>query len=420
MTEQEYPPPIQPFAQGGDEVLLDALDERQHRHNEAVEDAAGDGSRPRAISSSEVLECLSELGMEAGYDAAATELFFGEDGRQGYTDAASSCAVITHGGFIYRDPVHRRTYAITCTSMTDTPQPGDQAVSEPATGEQHRHPVVAWIHNRVLGQPDSHPSSLASSRVPRWSVSAGGLYYEVQPRFYEDVDIMDLCSHPASGEDPQGQGLISLYPVEDREAVCPHTGTMTFDNVEDALDLARRLPQVLAEHGVLCDPRVVLCEAPDLPLLPREAREQKLYEAEQRNAAPQRLADDEYLPRSAFLGASHHMFVGGRQDRGHLVRSERSPLVPDQREAGNLAEQCSRISMQTGRVKSLILRVEDPYIPEVRKHALREQLAEEESSTAQLWDSLRDQTPKLVGLILSLIAERPQLIREAALQKERL
>lgn len=414
MTATAHSKPTPPFKRGGDNVLLEALNERQIRREKEWASEPDSSSGARAISSTEVLEVLEEIGMAEGFDSKATSLFFGEDGREGYTDGGEDLAIETHGGFVFTDHDQGETYTITATTLT-----GD---SLPRSGRRHTFPrrtdndsflpeVVSSFFRGKLSSPDFRSSGRRDRSSLQWRVSARAVCYEVQPRFYEEIEFLDLMPFADDVDDPADAGLVSLYPVEKSERISIHTGAVSVSSADEALKLAESLGAVMAEHGVLCDPRVVLMETHNLPLLPRYVRLESLRRANDRDHGNEEDADEDTFIDQSFLGASHSL--GAEHDHCHRVKKERGSVVPDQRTAGWLARRAAEYAAYEERVRDLEGRVSDPLIPERRKQYLRPRLQRDASARDEAWSVIEGQTENLAGLLLSVLSERPELVREA-------
>lgn len=413
-----------PFKKGGDNVLIAALNERQRAHDEARAEA-GHGT-PEAISIQEVFDVLHELGMSGGLEATATALFFGAEGREGYTDGDERFAIDTHGGFVFKDPGEGRIYTITAArpsgwsiahSSASRPKI-PRRTDNPSYLEELAVSLRRALFHRALRRQTRTPAR-APSQALSWSVAASAMCYEVQPRFYEDVNIMDFLPRAEDVNDPADAGLLSLYPPEASKSVCMGSGTIKAGSAEEAISLAESLSAMMAASGVLCDPRVVLMETHHLPLLPRQARNEALYKSRAPTAESDEDRSDEdsdLLPYGAFLGEPHGLVPGG--DHGHRVRTGRSSLVPEQSEAGWLACRASEYAAYEERVRELQQRLDDPAIPERRKEALRHYLGRDAAVRDEAYQALADETSSLVGLLLSLFDERRDLAREAELRRQ--
>lgn len=419
MTATEYIRQTPPFRKGGDNVLIGELNERQRRHDYA---RAEDGEHsPRAISSSEVIDALHELGMVAGYDGAATELFFGTDGREGYSDGDERFAIDTHGGFVFADPEEGDLYTITATrssgwSVTparrrEIPRRSDN----PSHLEELRRSLKRSLANTLPGGSGAGQKRTGCPSGLRWAVAARAMCYEVQPRFYEDMNTFDLLPFGEHVGDPADAGLFSLYPPQMRGSIRMGSGAITAGSAEEAITLAEDFGAVMASHGVLCDPRVVLMETHDLPLLPHQARNEQLYESRRPAAEADDDEDMDMLAYGAFLGEPHGLLMD--RDHGHHVRKRRSALVPEQSKAGWLACRASEYSAYEDRVRDLQARLEDPAIPELRKETLKHHLGRDAAIRDQAREALADESDSLAGLLLSLIDERRELARDAALRR---
>lgn len=407
-----------PFRKGGDNVLMELLNQSQRIHDRQRDNSAQEPCE--AMPTETVRHCLSAVGMSEGLDSIATEHFFGPTGQDGYTDGDENFAINTHGGFIFEAPADEGRYVITATSISGSSLP-----------KRHTRPVVprrrdvsagsletikCWVRDTVLrGADNDQPPPTGSAGAVQWSVSAAAGCYQVQPRFHEDIDIMDLLPFAEHVDDPAQAGLISLYPLEDEAEVCIHTGVVNTDSADEALQLADRLRAIMAEHGVLCDPRVVLLESGDLPLLPHHARKECLWQAEERHEADD-AKDEEILTGSSFLGAAH--LPGNIHDDGHRVRKSRGNLVPDQQQAAWLAREASRLSAYHDKAVSWQRCLEDPSMPERRKEHLRERLDEALAVCEEARSNLNQSADDLTGLLLSLLDERPELAKEALLRRQ--
>lgn len=413
MTAPDYAKQTQPFARGGGDVLIAALQERQHGYDEFRQDSTRDQAGPLAMPREEVLACLTQLGLDEGYDATATELFFGTDGQSGYTDGSERLAVETHGGFVFRDPDEGPIYTITCTSASGSRVEEEKAwARKKASGGGFARTIRCWLESSVLRGSGYREIRPDSPDTPRWSVNGRGLCYQVQPCFYEDMDSFDIGPYTGSLHDPHRIGIASLYPVEREPKVCVNTGSVNVSDADEALELARSLGQIMAEYGILCDPRVVLIESGDLPLLPRETRKQRLYEVEK--YGPGKGADlrahvepEDSSPPEDFL----HALL----DDGHRINERDSAvrLVLDQEKAWRLEEHARWLLVCHERVSKLESRLEDTYIPERRKADLSIRLAEARSWEEQARADLEPETYGLAGLVLSLLDERPKLVDDA-------
>lgn len=424
MTSANHGTLTPPFKRGGDQFLIEALNERQ-RHHDHDHDRAEDGEYgPQAISITEVTEVLHELGMVDGFDGIATELFFGAEGREGYTDGDERFAIDTYGGFVFKAPDEGRIYTITAARSSGWSLARNSA-SRPKIPRRTDNPSYLGelavllrraLFHRALRRRQTRTPARAPAQALSWSVAASAMCYEVQPRFHEDVNIMDFLPRAEDVNDPADAGLLSLYPPEASKSVCMGSGTIRADSAEEAISLAESLSAMMASHGVLCDPRVVLMDTPYLPLLPRQARNEALYESRTPTADSREDEDSDLLPYGSFLGEPHGLVLKG--DHGHRVRQRRSSLVPEQSEAGWLACRASEYAAYEDRVRELQQRLDDPAIPERRKEALRHYLGRDAAVRDEAYQALTDQTSSLAGLLLSVFDERRDLAREAELRRQ--
>lgn len=391
--------------------MIRALNECQRRYDAARGDHAD--TTVQAISTDTVRQCLAEVGMQEGLDATATRLFYGPDGRLGYRDGDDAGGIDTHGGFIFEDPREGGIYTVSCTSRFGPVADQSAQLYDTGIGQQEQTGIRAWIKSRVPRQDNAPHIKAFSSNSPRWSLTHGHLGYKVEPRFYEDVDSFDLSPLPSYAHRAPAGGLISLYPLEDKSKVSRHTGEVHFDNVEQALALTHELPAAMAAHGVMCEPRVLLVEAIDWPLLPREARLQASRAARQRRQSKDTAADEDdsntYVA-GAFLGAARGSAL---DDEGHRIRQSVSHLLDDQHMANCLAEVCSRLSMHQEKMLALQKRMSDPYLPQIRHDDLQPHLNQMINERDYDLDYLECHVRELAGLVLSLVEERPGLIRRA-------